>query len=106
MTKMVINKRFGGFRLSAAAHNRLGSVWVDGDVSGYWDTSPWDEGLDDFTPAYRSLPALVAVVELFCEEANGRYAYLKVVDVPDDAEVYISEYDGKETVREVHRMWG
>jgi len=26
--------------------------------------------------------------------------------VPDDAEVYISEYDGRETVREVHRSWG
>lgn len=106
MPKMVINKCFGGFSLSAAAHKRLGSVWVECDPGGYWDTSSWDEGLDNSSPAYRSLPALVAVVELFCEEADGRYARLRVVDVPDDAEVYISEYDGSETIREVHRRWG
>ena len=110
MPKMVINSCWGGFGLSPAAHARLGSVYVKSDDAeygvGYWDTSSWNQGLDQNGPEFRSLPALVAAVELLCDEASGSYSRLRVVDVPDDAEVYISEYDGRETVREDHRSWG
>ena len=88
----------------------IGSVYVKSDDAeygvGYWDTSSWNQGLEQDSPEFRSLPALVEVVELLCDEASGSYSRLRVVDVPDDAEVYISEYDGRETVREVHRSWG
>lgn len=107
MPKMVINTRFGGFRLSPAAHEMLGSVYVKcEDTLGYWDTSSWDEGLESHDPAYRSLAALVRVVNVLGSEADGRAARLKVVDVPDDAKVHISDYDGRERVREDHRSWG
>ena len=49
---------------------------------------------------------LAKVVEELGEEANGQHADLKVVDVPDDAEWGIDEYDGSEHVAEKHRMWG
>ena len=110
MPKMVINSCWGGFGLSPAAHARIGSVYVKSDDAeygiGYWDTSSWNQGLEQDSPEFRSLPALVEVVELLCDEASGSHSRLRVVDVPDDAEVYISEYDGRETVREVHRSWG
>jgi len=110
MPKMVINTCYGGFSLSDAAHLRLGSVYVEADDTeygfGYWNTNPWNQGMESHEMDYRSLPALVEVVELLCDEASGAHARLKVVDVPDDANMpYISEYDGREQVRESHRVW-
>ena len=110
MPKVVINTCWGGFGLSDAAHRRLGSVYVEADDTefgfGYWNTTPWDEGLDRDTLEFRALPALVDVVELLCDEANGSSARLRIVDVPDDArQPYITDYDGRETVRESHRVW-
>lgn len=50
---------------------------------------------------------LVAVVEdLGSDEASDSCARLKVVDVPDDVDWTISDYDGYERVEEVHRTWG
>ena len=54
----------------------------------------------------RSDPDLIAVLEtLGCEICSGRAAQLKIVDVPDDVDWEIQEYDGKEWVAEVHRCW-
>jgi hypothetical protein len=39
------------------------------------------------------------------EAANGRCAELKVVEIPDDVEWQIEEYDGLEWVAEKHRTW-
>jgi hypothetical protein len=39
------------------------------------------------------------------EKSSGVYAELKIVDIPDDVEWEIDEYDGKEWVAEVHRTW-
>ena len=39
------------------------------------------------------------------EEADGTFAELKVVDIPDDVEYTIEEYDGMEWVSEKHRVW-
>lgn len=51
-------------------------------------------------------PALVQVVEEMGATANGRFADLAVVDVPDNASWHIHEYDGLEHVAEDHRTWG
>lgn len=48
---------------------------------------------------------LVRVVEELGEEANGRFAKLKIVEVPDGVEWEIKDYDGWETVEETHRSW-
>jgi hypothetical protein len=48
---------------------------------------------------------LVQVVEELGDLANGRHAELKVVEVPDDVEWAIEEYDGTEWVAEKHRTW-
>ncbi|MBQ0125428.1 MAG: hypothetical protein KBS59_03785 [Clostridiales bacterium] len=88
--KVVINRCFGGYGLSREAYEFLGMKW---DGYGY----AWNIERND--------PKLVACVEALGEKANGRGASLRVVEVPDDVEWNIEEYDGMETIEEVHRTW-
>lgn len=53
----------------------------------------------------RTDPDLVAVVKEMGKKASGHYANLYVVEIPDDVNWRIDEYDGSETVEEVHRSW-
>lgn len=53
----------------------------------------------------RDDPALVSVVRQMGSRANGEYARLKIVEVPAGVEWGIEEYDGREWVAEVHRIW-
>lgn len=48
---------------------------------------------------------LIAVVEELGKEANSWASELEVVEIPDDVEWEIDEYDGIETIHEVHRSW-
>lgn len=48
---------------------------------------------------------LIQVVQELKAKASGNYASLKIVDIPDDVEWYIDEYDGIETIEEKHRSW-
>lgn len=45
------------------------------------------------------------MVEEDPEGTAGRYAELKVVEIPDDVKWTIEEYDGWEHVAEKHRVW-
>jgi hypothetical protein len=51
-------------------------------------------------------PVLVQVVEEMGDKANGAHAELKVVQIPDDVNYIIEEYDGLEHIAEEHRTWG
>ena len=53
----------------------------------------------------RDDPALVQLVEEMGEKSFRRHAELKVVEIPDDVQWEIEEYDGKEWVAEKHRTW-
>jgi hypothetical protein len=53
----------------------------------------------------RTDPDLVAVVQELGKEAEGSCAELKIVEIPDDVEWQIEEYDGSEWVAEKHRTW-
>ena len=90
--KVVVNRCFGGFGLSEAAYKHMGLEW---DGYGHADT----DGIA------RTDPRLVAAVEELGSAANGDYANLVVLDIPDDVQWIIEEYDGDETVAEVHRAW-
>lgn len=90
--KVVINRCFGGFGLSdeaLARYNELAGTNLE-----YW--SYGEE---------RNNPLLVQVVEELGAKANDTFADLKIVDIPDDVEWYIHEYDGLESVYEKHRTW-
>lgn len=88
--KVVINRRFGGFGLSEKAYQYLGMKWDN--YGNCFDISRDDE-------------RLVECVEALGAEANGYYASLKVVEIPDGIEWKIVDYDGMETIEEVHRVW-
>jgi hypothetical protein len=92
--KVVINNRIGGFSLSEKAVERYAEQRGIAPV----DVSPYDIARDDST--------LVAIVEQLEHEANGRFARLKVVEIPGDVEWTVQEYDGAEWIAEKHRTWG
>jgi hypothetical protein len=48
---------------------------------------------------------LIEVIEELGDAANGDCAELAIVEIPDDVEWEISEYDGREHVAEKHRTW-
>ena len=87
--KVVINTCYGGFGLSEKAYKYLGLTW-DGYGFGFSD---------------RADPNLVKCVEELGKDASGLYAKLKVVEIADDVEWQIEEYDGIEWVAEKHRTW-
>jgi len=88
--KVVKNSCYGGFSLSEEAYNYLDLPW---DGYGY-----------DFNN-HRDDPKLVEAVEALGTKASGTCANLVIVEIPDDVEWFIDEYDGWETVREKHRTW-
>ena len=91
--KVVINTDFGGFGLSEAALKRYKEL--HGAVPKDWYT--WDIDRND--------PHLVQVVEELGDAASGELARLRIVEIPDDIEWSIHDYDGVEHVEEVHRTW-
>jgi hypothetical protein len=58
-----------------------------------------------YTSVERDDPVLVQVVEELGEQANGDYAKLEIVEIPDDVNWEIDEYDGIEHIAEKHRTW-
>jgi hypothetical protein len=100
-TKYVLNKCFGGFSVSKEVYDELGLAYDGyGHLTG-WHGHDWGDDLK-----LRREPELVAAVEKLGEKANGRHADLKVVSVPDELEIYIDEYDGIESIHEIHRVFG
>ena len=91
--KIAINKCYGGFSLSEKAYEFLGLKW---DYYGY-HYSDHDKRTD---------PKLIECIEKLGAEANGFYAKLEIIEIPDDVNWEIKEYDGVEWVAEKHRTWG
>lgn len=94
--KVVINRCFGGFGLSKEAYEFLGLEW---DGCGSYPKNEEGEKIS------RNDVRLVECVEKLGKKAAGFDAELKVVEIPDDVEYEIDEYDGQETIHEKHRMW-
>ena len=93
MTKIVINTCYGGFGLSESSLEDYKKRKNITDKNFYhWDIP-------------RDCPHLVAMVEEGDTDVDGIFSELKVVDVPDDVNWYIEEYDGMEHVAERHRTW-
>jgi len=132
MMKVVINSCHGGFDLSEEAidrYNELRGLKFYKHYDGKWKfasyyTVPYEEFLrvleedkkegnykasNALCWSYREIarndPILVQVVKELGERANGRFAELKLVDIPLDIQWTIEEYDGCEWVAEKHRTW-
>ena len=112
--KIVINRCFGGFGLSHDAvvryHELKGNTIVieyDDLFKGYhyYLNEKDDDNYLSYHHILRDDPTLVQVVEELGEKSWGRHSELKIVEIPDDVEWYIDEYDGIESVNEQHRSW-
>lgn len=68
----------------------------NGVMPRYWDC---------WTRENREHPLVVRVVEALGERANSQCAKLAIVEVPDDVDYEIDEYDGNEHIAEKHRVW-
>lgn len=90
--KIVINRCYGGFGLSEKAYEYLGLEW-DGYGYAYNNENKRDD------------PKLIECIEALGNTANGRWSRLGIVEIPDDVEWQIDEYDGVERVAEKHRTW-
>lgn len=123
--KVVINRCFGGFSLSNAGVLRyaelkginlventkeeqylgIKSWYIDGieDEDHYFST--YSIGNPYENPLARAEKELVQVVEEMGTDADGYAAELRIVEVPDDVQWHIREYDGFEHVAENHRTW-
>ena len=116
--KVVINRRFGGFGLSQEALRELQKrLTPDSELTiikvkdSDNEEAPSELFLDMGegevrVPFGRNDPQLIEVVEELGSRANGEYANLKIVKIPDDVDYVIEEVDGEEWVVEVHRTWG
>jgi len=112
--KIVINKCYGSFGLSDKAILRYAelkgiTLYRGKDSDGFdgFHTSPdfpYDSHFFDYDIP-RNSSELVQTVEELKEEANDNYANLKVIEIPDDVEWTLEEYDGNEWVAEEHRIW-
>jgi hypothetical protein len=95
--KIVINSCHGGFSLSEKAQK----------LFCQYSTIEWKDWQEDWSyyDIERNNQYLVRVIEELGDDANGRFAELKVVDIPDEVEWQLEEYDGLEWVAEKHRIW-
>jgi hypothetical protein len=85
--------------------NRESDFWSMTDEERLAYNSAWhDQNFSDRMIA-RDDPLLVQVVVELGDKANNRYSELKVVEIPDDVDWQIDEYDGAEWVAEKHRTW-
>lgn len=111
MKKVVINSCHGGFGLSHEAVVRYAELKgfdleIRPEVSSLVPYSYYLNGEYFYDRAIdRDDPFLIQVVEELGKLANDRFSDLKIVEIPDDVQWYIEEYDGVEHVSEVHRIW-
>ena len=75
---------------------------------------PWNDKMEDGQSVVKTFTSfdtdrtdsdLIAVIEELGDDASGSCSALSIVDIPDDIEWEISNYDGMETIEEVHRSW-
>lgn len=133
--KIILNKCYGGFGLSKEAYELYAKKkgltlypYYDSSKDNFTTLKKGDSSfltyyfIEDFGDEvfknkmdwsknlylnyeYRNDPILIEVVEELGEKANGRFSNLVVVDIPDNIDYVIDDYDGIETLHENVRTW-
>jgi len=102
--KILINACYGGWGLSNEAIHRFSEKrpeltvnQLDSYKTGSYVFINKKGEICISEKSIRTDPDLISIVEELGEMANGAYAEIKVVDIPDEAtDWHISEFDGKE----------
>lgn len=109
--KIVINKCYGGFGLSKEAMKlyaeKKGLEFRSHEEEQFSFSTVITESGNEIHSfdIERNDPTLVEVVEELGEAADGMCADLRIIDIPDDVDWEVEEYDGKEWVTEKRRTW-
>jgi len=130
--KVVINRCYGGFSLSDEAKCVIADLkninytkyYYNSETKKYTKEKPHNsnltflglaledrgDNLDTINGFYpenlsRNDLDLVQVVEKLGDKANGLFAKLTLIEIPDGIEYFIEEYNGMEWVAEKHRTW-
>jgi len=126
--KVLINDCFGGFGISTEGFEWLikNKNWKVTEFKdrGYKDETAQivlsNSGKIDMSPmgieyyftqsrsdnSLRTNADLIEMVEtLGSEKASGRFSELKILEIPDNVDFTIEDYDGSEHIAEVHRTW-
>lgn len=82
--------------------------WASASMEERKASNEWSaaHSLDTGSSIDRSDPALIQAVEELGDKASGNYGKLKIVEIPDGTNYEIDEYDGMESIHEVHKSWG
>lgn len=120
--KIIVNKCYGGFGISDEACEwlisnkkwKVSEYLKDGNTlkdksakltptdkpefyGRYWTIADRDE--------LRIDSDVIECVETLGKKSSGNHANLEVIEIPDDVEWEVDEYDGIESIHEVHRSW-
>lgn len=121
--KVAINKCYGGFSLSDTLYESL--------IAKGWEVTQFNSEGNYENPnakivdsggnslgfsrysfvggrygiKLRTDPELIEAIEKLGDSASGFCGNVQIVEVPDDVEITIEEYDGFEHIAEVHRTW-
>jgi len=77
----------------------VGESFPEDDLVGHYER--FDYNLE----CERHDKDLIKVIETLGSEANGRYARLKIIEIPKEVDYQIEDFDGREWVAEEHRTW-
>ena len=108
VTKIVINRVYGGFDISDEAYSFIAKRKGWQHACNDYDRSYFIVGNSDYRYACdlsRDDPDLVQCLETLGYAASGHYSELKIVEIPGDVDWMICEYDGAEWIAERHRTW-
>lgn len=120
--KIIINKCYGGYSWSREACLWLrehglqeaidfplfwGEKWSDGTIYEKRYEGEKERDSIHFYDTERTDPLLIECLETLGSKACSSWASkLEIVEIPDDLNYTIEEYDGIEWIAETHRTWG
>lgn len=89
--KVIINSCYGGYGISDIALERYNFI-TSKEIVHEYDISRTD-------------PILIQIIEELGDKANSQYSKLKIVEIPNNTDYTIENYDGLEHIAEVHKTW-
>lgn len=130
--KIILNKCYGGFDISDEAYELYAEkkgltlyryyddyknkqMLKGSGLINYYFTKDFGDNIEKdkidwktnlyLNYGHRDDPTLVEVVEELGNKASGSYSNLVVVEIPDNMDYVIDNYDGIETLHEKVRAW-
>lgn len=120
-TAIILYAKLKGIKLYAVTENRTPDGRLDmkhfipykgrGNVLRHYLTKPLKEdgtyeGDSYYYPDIdRSDPLLIQVIEKLGKKASSDLSNIVIKEIPDDVKWEINNYDGMESIHEVHRSW-